>query len=117
MKRLLLFPLLAGAMLLAGCTTQTSSSTPAQITAVEEGVTIAETLALNYTRLPACPTQAPVCADPATKLRVKASGQRAHDAVKTLQVAPVADQPAALVAAVAALSAFQAEIPPPSPAK
>jgi hypothetical protein len=113
MERLIPLGLLAGTMLLAGCagTTVTSPVSPADVAAMKSSVTIAETLALNYTRLPACPAATKVCADPVTKLRIKANGQAAHDAVKTLQLSSAAGAPAAMAAAQAALDAFQASIP------
>lgn len=110
----LLFPL-ALAVALGGCSGISQPVSPAQVAAVEEGVTIAETLALNYTRLPPCPA-AKVCADPATKTRVKGYGQAAHDAVVTLRRSSAAGAPAALAAAEAALAALVAAIPP-SPVK
>jgi hypothetical protein len=84
---------------------------PADVAALEEGVTIADTLALNYTRLPPCPTAAPVCAVAATKQAIKGYAQRAHDAVKTLQASSASDAPAAFSVARAALAALQASIP------
>jgi hypothetical protein len=74
-------------------------------------VTIADTLALNYTRLPRCPTATPICADAATKQAIKGYAQRAHDAVKTLQASSASDAPAAFSVAQAALAALEASIP------
>lgn len=98
--------------LLSGCSSPAVAPvSPAQVAAVESGVTIAETLALNYTRLPPCPNVSKVCADPATKAKIKLDGQRAYDAVKTLQASSAEGAPAALAAAQAALAAFQTSIP------
>lgn len=84
---------------------------PAEVAALEEGVTISDTLALNYTRLPPCPVAAPVCSVPATKRAIKGYAQKAHDAVKTLQASSASDAPAALAVAQAALAALEASIP------
>jgi hypothetical protein len=84
---------------------------PADVAALEEGVTIADTLALNYARLPPCPTTAPVCSATATKQAIKGYAQRAHDAVKTLQASSASDAPAAFSVAQAALAALRASIP------
>jgi hypothetical protein len=85
---------------------------PAEVATLEEGVTIADTLALNYTRLPPCPDAATsLCSVTATKKTIKIYAQSAHDAVKTLQASSASDAPAALAAAQAALAALQASIP------
>lgn len=84
---------------------------PADVAALEEGVTIADTLALNYTRLPACPIAAPSCSVAATRQSIKGYAQQAHDSVKTLQAASAAGAPAALAAAQVALAALEASIP------
>ena len=97
------------ALVLVACSAAPVS--PAEVAALETGVTIAETLALDYTRLPPCPA-APACADPATKVRIKANGLRAHDAVVALRASSAADAPAAYAAAVAALAALEASTPP-----
>lgn len=86
---------------------------PADIAAMESTLTIADQLALEYTTLPVCPLSAPLCADPATKASIKATGQAAYTAVKTLQASSAAGAPAAYTLAQAAMSAFQATIPPP----
>jgi hypothetical protein len=85
---------------------------PAEVATLEEGVTIADTLALNYTRLAPCPAAAPICSVPATKQAIKGYAQAAHDAVKTLQASSASGAPAALEAAQLALAALQASIPP-----
>jgi hypothetical protein len=99
---------------LGGCGTLSAMLkpvSPADVAALEEGVTIADTLALNYTRLPPCPTAAPVCSAAATKQAIKGYAQRAHDAVKTLQASSASDAPAAFSVAQAALAALEASIP------
>jgi hypothetical protein len=96
---------------LAGCSLVTTPVSPADVSALEEAVTIAETLALNYTKLPPCPATTKLCSDPATKANIKLYGQKAHDAVKTLQASSASGAPAAYAAAQAALAAFQATIP------
>jgi hypothetical protein len=83
----------------------------ADVAALEEGVIIADTLALDYTRLPSCPTATPACSVAATKQKIKLNAQRAHDAVKTLQAASSAGAPEAFAAAQAALSALRVSIP------
>jgi hypothetical protein len=84
---------------------------PADVATLEESVTIADTLALDYTSLPACPAAAPACSVATTKQAIKRYAQAAHDAVKTLQASSAADAPAALQAAEVALAALQASIP------
>jgi hypothetical protein len=84
---------------------------PADVATLEEGVTIADMLAINYTRLPPCPTAAPVCAVAATKQAIKVHAQSAHDAVKALQASSASGAPAALTLAQTALAALQASIP------
>ena len=88
-----------------------SPVSPADVAALEEGLIIADTLALNYTRLPACPTAAPACSDAATKQSIKAYAQTAYDAVKTLQASSAANAPMAFAAARAALVALNGSIP------
>jgi hypothetical protein len=103
-------------LVLGGCGGSAPASTvsPADVAALESGVTIAETLALNYTRLPACPA-AKVCADPATKIKVKLAGQTAHDSAVALRSSSAAGAPAAYAAASAALAALEAVTPPVMP--
>lgn len=117
MKRLLFvtLPLVLLAASPVACASLTPVS-PADVDAIEVSVTIAETLALNYTKLPACPTASKVCADPATKTSVKLYGQKAHDAVRALELSSSSGAPAALAAAQSALAAFQASIPVTTPA-
>lgn len=103
----------AGVLVLAACAS-TAPVSPADVAALETSVTIAETLAADYTRLPPCPIakQATACADPATKVRIKADGAAAYAAVVALRQASAADAPAAYDAAVAALAALEAATPP-----
>lgn len=111
MKRIIAFACL---LALGACTTLSATVnpvSPADVAALEEGVTIADTLALNYTRLPPCPTAAPLCSVAATKQAIKGYAQRSHDTVKTLQASSATDAPAALSLAQAALAAFEASIP------
>ncbi len=84
---------------------------PEEVAALEEGVTIAETLALDYTMLPPCPAASGVCSVAATKQAIKLNAQKAHDAVKTLQASSGSDAPAALLVAQTALAVLQASIP------
>src|SRR5271165_5975616 len=111
MNKLIPFGLLLG---LGACTTMNPMLrpvSPADVAALEEAVTIADTVALNYTRLPPCPAGTRLCSVPASRQAIKVYAQRAHDAVKTLQAASAADAPAALAAAQAALVALQTSIP------
>lgn len=108
--------LLAAALLLAplvdcastGTAPSAAAAAPADVAALEQSVTIAETLALNYTSLPPCPAASGLCADPVVKAKVKAYGQRAHDLALALRTSPTA---VALAAAQAALADFRATIP------
>lgn len=111
------FPrLLVGAVLLTcviGCASKTATSpggtvAAADVAAFEQSVTIAETLALDYTSLPPCPATSRLCADPIVKARIKVYGQRAHDLAVALRTSPTA---VALAAAQAALADFKATIP------
>jgi hypothetical protein len=111
MKRMIPFACL---LALGACGTMNAMLnpvSPADVAALEEAVTIADTLALNYTRLPPCPTAAPVCSVAVTKQAIKVYAQRAYEAVKTLQASSSANAPAALAAARAALAALEASIP------
>jgi|SRR5665213_1003615 len=112
MRSYLTYALLA--LSLSGCnaiTALVNPVAPADVAALEEATTIAETLALNYTRLPPCPSTA-LCSDLMTKQNIKLYGQKAHDAVKALQASSASGAPAAYATAQAALTAFQASIPP-----
>ncbi len=111
MKRSIPFACLLALAACGGLSLLGKPVSPADIAALEEGVIIADTLALNYTILQPCPTSTPLCSDAATKQRIKIYAQRAHDAVKTLQVSSAAGAPAAFAAAQAALAALQASIP------
>ena len=84
---------------------------PAEVAALEEGVTIADNLALTYIRLPACPAAAPMCSVATTKQSIKGYARKAHDAVKALQASPAYEASAALLAAQTALAALVASIP------
>jgi hypothetical protein len=99
---------------LGACSTVSSiidPVSPAEVATLESAVTIADTLALNYTRLPPCPTAGQLCSVAATKQAIKGYAQRAHDAVKTLEASSALGAPAALAAAQVALAALQASIP------
>lgn len=108
----MIFSGLVAVLLVAGCSNSLQPVSPADVAGVETEVTIAETLALNYTSLPPCPGPV-LCADPVAKAKIKTYGQAAHDAVKTLQKSSAAGAPAALASAQAALTAFQRTIPVP----
>jgi hypothetical protein len=111
MRRILPFACL---LALAACGSLSALSnpvSPADIAALEEGVIIADTLALNYTALPACGGAQQLCSVAATKQQIKIYAQRAHDAVKTLQASSAAGAPVAFAAAQAALAALQSSIP------
>ncbi len=99
---------------LGGCgggTALTHPIGPADVSALEVALTIADTLALNYVRLPGCPTATPACSVPATKQMIKDEAQKAHDAVKTLQSSSAAGAPMAFAVAQAALTTLRASIP------
>ena len=81
------------------------------VSALEVALTIADTLALNYVRLPSCPTATPACSVPATKQAIKDDARKAHDAVMTLQSSSAAGAPAAFAVAQAALATLRASIP------
>ena len=108
---------LAAALALSGCAISKPVS-PADVAALESAVEVSERLAINYTRLPACGSTGAtnLCADPATKARVKAYGQKAYDAVMALKSASASGAPAALAAVEVALGQLQASIPA-APAK
>src|ERR1700722_18346077 len=105
MNRRLTIP--AMLILLAACTA-TAPVPPADVAALESGLTIAETLATNYTSLPACPVASNVCADPQIKASIKAYDLKAYTAIKTVEASHL---PADLAVAQAALAAFQTSIP------
>ena len=89
------------------CSTMTQSVSPADIAAVEQLLTGADLLALNYTSLPPCPGPA-LCASPAIKAQIKVYAQTAHDAVKTVEASRL---PADMALAQAAIAALQAYVP------
>jgi hypothetical protein len=111
MKRIIPFACLLALGACGSASTAGNAVSPADVAALEEAVTIAETSALNYTRLPPCPTAAPPCSVPATRQTIKTNGQLAHDTVKTLRTSSASDAPAALAVAQAALAALEASIP------
>ena len=99
---------------LGGCgggTVVTHPIGPEDVAALEVALTIADTLALNYVRLPSCPTATPACSVPATKQAIKDDAQKAHDAVKVLRSSSAAGAPAAFAVAQAALATLQASVP------
>src|SRR5580765_1547037 len=112
MKRLIPFACLLALGACGEFSTLTDPVSPANVAALEEAVTIADTLALNYTSLPPCPTAAPACSVAATKQTIKVYAQKAYEAVKTLRASSSANAPAALATARAALAALEATIPP-----
>jgi len=91
---------------LMGCAS-TTSVPPADIAALESGLTIAETLAYDYTSLPACPLASNVCADPATKAAMKTYDATAYAAIKAVEASHAT---ADMALAEAALAAYQASI-------
>ena len=105
----------AGALsLLAGCTalgTATTPVSPNDVAAVELALTAAETVAKNYTSLPACPLQTPVCADPVTKQSILDKDSAAYAAVVTLRTSSAAGAPAALTAAQVAIGYLRGAVP------
>jgi hypothetical protein len=71
-----------GSFLLAGCI----SASPADVAAMENGLTAAEKVATAYTSLPVCNTPAVhPCADPVLKAKIKADDVIAYNAVMSLR--------------------------------
>lgn len=87
---------------------------PAEVAALESGLTAADRAALAYTTLPACPIATPVCADAAVKAQIKAKEMTAYTAIKSMQASSAAGTPSSLALAQAALSAYLAVIPAPA---
>ena len=103
-KLFLALPLALG---LVACGTPT----PAEIAALENGLTAADTVALGYVTLPACATPAvkgAVCAIPAAKTAIKAAEMVAYNDLKALQANPSS---ANLIAMQTARSAYVASVP------
>ena len=87
--------------------TPTATVTAANdVGSAELALTAADKLALDYTSLPACPTAAPVCADPATKTKIKSLAQTAFNAVMAARA-----NPAMLAAALTAINDLTAATP------
>ena len=103
-------PAAAAALLLvlaatgAACTTGQPQQTAALL---ESGLTVAEQTALGYFKLPRCPTQAPVCSDPALVLKIAAADNAAFKAIKDVEAAAAAGGSPDTTAATAALTALQ----------
>lgn len=93
--------------LLVACST-TAPVSPAQVAGLETSLTIADTLAIDYTTLPACPQASNVCSDPATKAAIKKYAAAAYTAVKTVQGSRL---PADMAVAEAAIAALQTAVP------
>lgn len=112
MKRLMLFRLLAGAMLFAGCT---PSQTGMAVYDARRSLLAADNTALAYLGQPPCgATVAVTCVDPAVKLRIKAAEQIAYDAVNQADAARTSGATGAntlAAAAVVAITAYAAAIP------
>lgn len=108
----LIIPVLAGALALSACQSETTRTEPASTTNISLAITAltaAERAALIYTQLPPCPGGGRLCADPAVKARIKAADATAYDAV----VAAYRD-PALVDAAMSAVGALSALIPAPA---
>jgi hypothetical protein len=97
-----------GFTLLVGCSTGPTAS-PAEIAAMENGLTATETVAYAYTSLKACasPVVQP-CADPATKAKILAADNEAYS---TLMALKANNGSVELTAAQAALSALVGAVP------
>ncbi len=93
-----IFPL----ALLAACA---HPGTMAKVDAALNSLALAETLALDYTRLPRCPAVAP-CSDQATVDKIKAAATTAHNAVKMAE-----QNEGMLDAAITAVASFSRTIP------
>ena len=110
---------IGGLLALGACGTISAMMTPvspAEVATIEDSVTIADILALNYTRLPPCSAAVKLCAVAGTKQSIKLYALKARDAVAALRTSSASGAPAALVAAQAALAALQASIPASSTA-
>jgi hypothetical protein len=95
---------LAGVIALAGCS---QPNQQASVGALESALTAADILALQYTTQPTCPRSAPLCADPAIKLRIKAAAQTAYDSVKAAETEASAGKTVDMTASTAAIAALQ----------
>jgi len=91
-------------LLLGACSTPNQK---ASVGALESSLTAADILALQYTSRPVCPTGAPICADPAIKLQIKAAAQTAYDSVKAAEADAAAGKTVDFTASTAAMTALQ----------
>lgn len=112
MKRIAVLSLAA----LAGCSYVNAVMhpvSPQEVAAIEVALTAAENLASNYTKLTPCgtPGVTAICADPTLKAKIKNDDNVAYSAVQTLKTSSASGAPAALSAAQAAISAFNADVP------
>ena len=90
---------------------------PADIAATEVALTTAETLALNYMRLPLCGTAeaSKLCTRASVKQTVKDADNRAYAAVQSLRASSASGAPAALAAAQAAIAALSSAVTAATP--
>ena len=84
----------------------------ATIAALESALTAADIAALQYTHRPACPVEAPICADAAVKDEIKQAAASAYAAVKQARASAASGSPVDLTTATVALAAYQAIIKP-----
>lgn len=92
----------AGALLLAGCSTQ-PAAVKTDIAAIELALTAAEKAALLYVTRPQCPKAAPLCSDKATVDQIKQADSTAYAAVKAARASGGSASAATASAAIAAL--------------
>lgn len=117
-------PLLGGCSFLSGVENFFSPSTaisPANIGAMEAGLTAADHAALLYLQLPPCPAAiaggtggSAICSDPATKVKIKSYENSAYTAVKQLQKDAAGGTAAELSVAETAISLYAGSIPVPA---
>lgn len=105
------FPLILSLAACGAMTIAVKPVSPADIAAIELSATIAINLGADYTSLPLCPVQKPICADPTLKAEVKAKSLQLYTAVKTLQKASADGTPAAFAVVQTYLQNLQSSIP------
>lgn len=107
---LALLTIIAGPVALIAC----NSNPQADIAATEVALTEAEAIALRYVTQPTCNgSNAPLCSDPATVVKIKVADNAAYAAVKTARSLSTPSQAdaASAAAAVAALTALTSSLP------
>jgi ABC-type molybdate transport system substrate-binding protein len=111
-KKFVAYAIFAGLLVVAGCS---ASQQATGVAAAGTALTAADTLAMQYVTLPACPvgaTSGPggtLCSQPVVSAQIKVYAQKAYTAYKAYEANPTATLEAA---AASALALLIASVPP-----